>query len=309
MAQCGVRPAPTRWRPWPRLPMTPRRSTTSALVALHGAVLLFGIAGLFGPWLGWAPLWIVLGRTAIAATALGALRVVDPQERGTGAVAVDLALAGNGALLALHWVAFFAAIQAAGVAIGLLGYASFPLFTLLFERVLNGRRFTVADAWTATLVTLGLVLLTPSVHLADPAVQGVAWGLVSGATFALLAVRNRRWRETRSATDLAYGQNLWAAFMLAPIALAMGSLPDFDGRGVVLILALGLVCTALAHTLFIGSLDRISAHTASVVAALEPVYGIALAVLLQGERPGARTLAGGALIVGAALLATRRAAR
>jgi len=153
------------------------------------------------------------------------------------------------------------------------------------------------------------VLLTPSVHLADPAVQGVAWGLVSGATFALLAVRNRRWRETRSATDLAYGQNLWAAFMLAPIALAMGSLPDVDGRGVVLILALGLVCTALAHTLFIGSLDRISAHTASVVAALEPVYGIALAVLLQGERPGARTLAGGALIVGAALLATRRAAR
>jgi drug/metabolite transporter (DMT)-like permease len=291
------------------LAVNPSRSSTSALVALHAAVLLFGFAGLFGPWLGWAPLWIVLGRTAIAAAALGALRFADPETRGPGLAAADLTLAGNGAVLALHWVAFFAAIQVAGVAIGLLGFASFPRFTLLFERLLRCRRFASADAWTAALVTAGLVLLTPSLRLSDPAVQGVAWGLLSGATFALLAVRNRRSRATRSATDIAYGQNLWAAFMLAPVALAMAPLPEVDGRSVVLILALGLVCTALAHTLFIGSLDRVSAHTASVVAALEPVYGIALAVLLQDERPGVRTLAGGALIVGAALVATRRAAR
>jgi drug/metabolite transporter (DMT)-like permease len=45
-----------------------------------------------------------------------------------------------------------------------------------------------------------------------------------------------------------------------------------------------------------------------VVAALEPVYGIALAVVLLNEVPAARTLAGGALIVAAAWVATRRAA-
>ena len=71
---------------------------------------------------------------------------------------------------------------------------------------------------------------------------------------------------------------------------------------------LGLVCTALAHTLFIARAARdVSAHTASVVAALEPVYGIALAVAAAGRIPDARTLAGGALIVGAAIFATRRA--
>jgi drug/metabolite transporter (DMT)-like permease len=72
---------------------------------------------------------------------------------------------------------------------------------------------------------------------------------------------------------------------------------------------LGVVCTALAHTLFIRSLRALSAHTASVVAALEPVYGIALALLLLGEVPPARTLAGAVLIVGAALYATRRSGR
>jgi drug/metabolite transporter (DMT)-like permease len=55
-------------------------------------------------------------------------------------------------------------------------------------------------------------------------------------------------------------------------------------------------------------MQRLSAHTASVVAALEPVYAIALAALLLHEIPSARTLAGGALIVAAALVASRRSA-
>ena len=77
-------------------------------------------------------------------------------------------------------------------------------------------------------------------------------------------------------------------------------------RDIVSIALLGIFCTALAHTLFIASMVRMTAYTASVVSILEPVYGIAWAALLLGERPGPRTLAGGALIVGAAALASRR---
>jgi drug/metabolite transporter (DMT)-like permease len=92
--------------------------------------------------------------------------------------------------------------------------------------------------------------------------------------------------------------------------LAASTFDNFviTGRELILIVVLGVVCTALAHTLFIASLLRVPAATASVVSVLEPVYGIALAALLQGEIPDARTLAGGALIVLAALLATRRVA-
>jgi len=51
----------------------------------------------------------------------------------------------------------------------------------------------------------------------------------------------------------------------------------------------------------------VTAHTASVIAALEPVYGIALAFALLGEIPSLRTLAGGVLIIAAAVTATQRA--
>jgi drug/metabolite transporter (DMT)-like permease len=88
-----------------------------------------------------------------------------------------------------------------------------------------------------------------------------------------------------------------------------GPLPVPTLRDAALVVVLGVACTALAHTLFIASMRRLSAHTASVVSVLEPVYGIVLAAVLLGEHPDLRTLAGTVLIVAAALLATRQATR
>jgi drug/metabolite transporter (DMT)-like permease len=285
--------------------MPDSRSSSSrapALLALHAAVLLFGFAGLFGKWLALPPVLIVLARAAIAACALGALHAVSARPRRP----FDPRLAGSGAILALHWVAFFAAIQVASVAIGLLGYASFPLFVLILEKGLLGRRWSAREAATAALVTLGLVLLVPEFSLANRTLHGLAWGVLSGFTFALLAVLNRRWSAERDAVALAGWQNAWAAIALLPVAVWLGGMPALDARDVGLLLVLGVVCTAGAHTLFIASLRTVSAHTASVVAALEPVYGIALALLLLDEVPGGRTLAGAALLVAAALVASRR---
>jgi len=113
----------------------------------------------------------------------------------------------------------------------------------------------------------------------------------------------------RGAIDIAFWQNFFAALILLPFAAGdSGALGNIGARAIALLLILGLVCTALAHTLFISALSRLSAHTASIVAALEPVYGIALAALLLGEIPGPRIVMGGTLIVGAALVATRRGA-
>jgi len=278
---------------------------TGALLALHGAVLLFGLAGLFGKWLDLSPVLIVLGRTAVAAMALAAVRAFQRGPR----LPFEPRLIGNGILLALHWFAFFEAIRIANVAIGLLGYASFPLFVLVLERVLLGRRWAGREAATAVLVTGGLGLLVPELSLANPVVQGLAWGLLCGFTFALLAVVNRSWAAGRPAIDIAFWQNFWAALALLPLAVAAGSMPSLGLSGLGLLLALGLVCTAFAHTLFIAALRRVTAHTASVIAALEPVYGILLAVLLLGEIPGWRTVTGAVLIVGAAVFASRSGAR
>jgi drug/metabolite transporter (DMT)-like permease len=278
--------------------------TLSALVAVHAAVALFGFAGLFGKWLALSATAIVLGRTLVAAAALALIAASRGTLRAPGR-----GLAANGAILAVHWGAFFAAIQVASVAIGLVGYATFPLFVLLLERALLGRRFAAGEAVTALLVAAGLAIVVPSLDVGDATLRGLLWGVLSGFTFAWLAVRSRRHAATHAPETVALWQNAFAALALLPVvALEQAALPALTARDVALLLALGLACTALAHTLFIASLRRLTAHTASVVAALEPVYGIALAAGLLGEWPSLRTLAGVALVVAAALHATRRAA-
>jgi len=215
----------------------------------------------------------------------------------------------NGLLLAVHWVTFFAAVQVATVAIALLGFASFPVFVLALESIERRRLPNVAESGAVLVVAAGLALLVPELRWSNTIVQGLAWGVASGLTFALLAVRNRRAVERHGAVALALWQNAFAAACLLPWVLLQGGTSVPSLRDAMLVLALGVVCTALAHTLFIASMRRVSAHAASVVTVLEPVYGIALAALLLGERPDVRTLAGAALILAAALVATRQAAR
>jgi drug/metabolite transporter (DMT)-like permease len=280
-------------------------SRAGPLLALHAAVLLFGFAGLFGKWLSLPPVTIVFGRSAIACASLVLLLRLS-SERDARA-AFEWGLAAGGAVLALHWVSFFHSIQIASVAVGLLGCASFPLFVLLLEWGLRQRRLRTVEWLTAALVTAGLVLLVPEFSIENRTVRGLAWGLVSGFTFALLAVNNRALAARHAAGSIALWQNGCAALVLLPFVIAAPIVPN--PREIALLLVLGIACTALSHTLFIRSLRAVSAHTASVVAALEPVYGIALASLLLGETPSVRTLAGGALIVGAAFFATMRGFR
>jgi drug/metabolite transporter (DMT)-like permease len=281
-------------------------TSRASLAALHAAVALFGFAGLFGKWLPWDPSAIVFGRTVVAAGVLTLVVLWRPAERG----GPSTALAANGLILAVHWVAFFAAIQVSTVAIGLLGFASFPLFVIVLERWLLGRRWKAPEATTAVLVVAGLAMLVPTFALTDRTVQGLAWGVLSGFTFAWLTVRNRALGASRRPLAVALWQNAFAALCLAPLVFRAGGLAILVTPATLgLILLLGAVCTALAHTLFIASLSRLSAHTASVVTGLESVYGIALAALLLREIPDLRTCVGAALLVGAAIAASQRAAK
>ncbi len=67
---------------------------------------------------------------------------------------------------------------------------------------------------------------------------------------------------------------------------------------------LGIFCTALAHVLFVRSLVHVKAQLASIIACLEPLYGIIFALVLFGEVPALRTILGGGIILGTIILVT-----
>jgi drug/metabolite transporter (DMT)-like permease len=109
---------------------------------------------------------------------------------------------------------------------------------------------------------------------------------------------------------VAFWQEAAAALALAVSApFLAASVPAVSAREILLLAALGVACTAVAHTLYIGGLRTVPSRTAALVASLEPVYGILFALALLGEAPAARTVAGGAVILAAAAYASLRGAR
>ncbi len=101
---------------------------------------------------------------------------------------------------------------------------------------------------------------------------------------------------------MAWFQNTTACLLLSPFVW-FTTVRTVTWPQILLLLVLGLFCTALAHGLFIHSLKVVRAQLAGVMTALEPVYGIVFAFLLLGEVPAGPTLAGGALIVGTTTIA------
>lgn len=274
-----------------------------ALTALHVGALLFGLAGVLGKLASASAVVIVLGRAAFAVLALAAFSALT--RRGWRRLGTRdwASLAVAGVLLTAHWVTFFMAVKIAGVAVATLGFASFPAFTVLLESLVFRERIRSNEVLLVALVSIGLVLVTPTFDLASQATSGLLWAIVSGLTFAVLSLVNRASGQRVPAVQAALCQNAVVGLCLLPFAVPQ--LPAVSALDWLWIGLLGVFCTGVAHSLFVASLAVIKARTAAVVFALEPVYGIAFAWVIFSEQPTVRMLLGGALIIVAIVLSTR----
>ena len=125
----------------------------------------------------------------------------------------------------------------------------------------------------------------------------------SGLLFALLSLTNRASSGRVPPVQAALCQNVVVALCLLPVAAPQ--LSEVRAIDWLWIGLLGVLCTGVAHSLFVASLAVIKARTAAVVFALEPVYGITVAWLLFNEDPTLRMLLGGALIIVAIVVSSR----
>lgn len=294
----------------------------ASMLAIHLVAFLFGMTGILGSLIEADPNTITFGRAAFAVLSLSPLLLLTamqserqrvpsssslPEEPANSShwsrLPARLHLVGytglSGLLLAVHWVTFFMSVKIAGVALATLGFSSFAAFITAIEWVIARGQISRAD-WLRTLgVTSGLVLMTPSFNLADENTYGFLLGLASGLSFAAMAVVNSRKLAGHNPIRIARNQNLIVALLLLP--LAWTHLTGISVISWLWLAVLGILCTGLSHSLFVYSLKRLRVSMAGLVVALEPVYAIAVAWMLFAQIPQARTLLGGALIVGSIL--------
>lgn len=280
------------------------RDTALGVAAVTTAAFIFGASALFSA-LDASPVWISAGRGVFAAVALAgvallgriSLRIPWREFRAACVMA---------ALLALHWVAFFASAQIGGVAICTLSVSTFPLFTVAIEAV-QRRKAPDRAALGATAVIVVAIGLVAHVTPRDPIATalGTAIGLGAALLFAVFALMSQRAVKTIGPFRLAFYQYALAAAFLAP---ALPFTAAVHGAEAWLAVAgLGVIGTAIAHQLYLYALARLPAAFCGAVVSLEPIFAVLLAAVIFDERADWTVFVAAALIIGASRVLMRPA--
>jgi len=203
-----------------------------------------------------------------------------------------------GTLFAVHFVTLFHAIQISTVAVAMASVFTFPVMTVLVEPLFSGALPRGVDLALALVAFSGVALIAAPEGSGGAVVAGVPWGLFSAAMFTLRNILHRRWlRQYPISLAMAY-QLLVVMLCLLPFA---PSPSEIDPNSWLALALLGLVFTAVAHSLFAGSMRHLPAKTAGLMASLQPVISIVAAAVILSEIPDTRTLVGAAMVVSVAL--------
>jgi len=241
-------------------------------------------------------------RSGVAAVAL--LIALPQARRGWSWRVVPVATAYAAAL-----VLFVLANRLTTAANAVFLQSTAPLYLLFLAPWLLREPVRARDLLCALAVAAGMMLLFTgserSVATAPSPRHGNLIGLASGMSWAV-TITGLRWLgrdaipgkpDNPALATVALGNVL--AF-LAALPMALPAM-DIRASDVAVILYLGVVQIGLAYFLLTRAVRHVPAFEATVVLLLEPVMNPVWAWLVHGERPGPWALAGGAIILSAAL--------
>lgn len=266
-----------------------------SLLYIHLAVILFGVAGLFGKWITLSAIIITLGRVFFAFVSLAFYYFISGKSIKLNNKTDYTKLLLQGVLLAFHWSTFFYSVQLSTVAIALISVSTFPVFTAFLEPLFFKEKLRFIDILFSLITLFGIYLVVPEFDITNDYTLGAISGVISGFSFSLLQVMNRKYVKKYSGLLITFYQTAAATIVLIPFLLI--DIVSFDSSNIILLILLGIIFTALAHSMFIEGLKTIKVKTASIIAGLEPVYGILLALLLINEIPTIKVILGGLIIL------------
>ncbi|RJE77889.1 permease [Pseudoalteromonas sp. MSK9-3] len=278
------------------------RAEQSSLLYLHIAVLLFGGTALFSKLIDLSALDITVYRTAVAFVALILLLTLQRKKIALQTSKDYLIAILLGVVVGLHWVTYFAGMQMAGIAIGIIAFFTYPVITVFLEPFFTQKQLKRKDIICAVVVLTGIYLLIPEASLGNQVTLGIITGVSSGALFSLRNLLQKRYFSHYGGPQTMLYQTLVASLMLCAFVTVPPSALSQSHLG--LILLAGIVFTALPHALFASSLRHLSATTAGLISCLQPLYATLLAFMLLAEKPSIVTLIGGLLVVSTAFFET-----
>jgi drug/metabolite transporter (DMT)-like permease len=264
-------------------------------ILLNIAMLCVSTSGALGRYINLPPPLTIWSR-AVVAFVLLLIYVIWKKKR----ILLDFRKEGftafiSGILMAGHWVAYFFALQWSSVAIGMLSLFTYPMITLLLEPVFFDVKYQKRHLLLGVMILAGVYLLAPSFELNNSITQGVLMGMLSSLCYSLRNIFMKQKIATVDGSVLMLYQMGVTMVILLPALYYLEPESYIDKLPFILIL--GVVTTAVGHTLFLKSFKKFSVGTVSIMSGIQPIYGILLGVVFLSEVPSNRSILGGILII------------
>lgn len=198
-------------------------------------------------------------------------------------------------LLGAHWITYFYSLKLSSVAIGMLSLFTFPIITALLEPLFIKIKFDPIHVVLGCIVLLGIYILAPELNLESDQFIGILLGILSATCYALRTLMLKQHVSNYDGTMLMFYQVFILSIVLIP------TLYFLDTSGIQTqfpyVILLALLTTAIGHTMFIASLKHFKVSTASIIASMQPIFGIIIAYFFLNEIPTWNTFFGGLLII------------
>jgi drug/metabolite transporter (DMT)-like permease len=284
-----------------------RRALIGALF-VAGSALCFGAMPIFARAAyadGVDPRTLLLLRFTLASAFLWALVAVRraPVPRGRP-LAVLAAMGGVG--YAGQAFSYFTALTLASAGLVALLLYLFPVLVALIARFVLGHALTRLQLCAIAMALVGSVLTIG--RAGDGTPLGVFFGLLAAAIYSVYITVGSRLPPLSAAASSAVVTTS-AAAVYGVAALATGVHLPATSAGWAAVLAVAVIGTVLAISLFFAGLERIGPVRASIYSTLEPAFTLLLAGIFLGEGVTLSRAAGGALILAAVVLLARAEAR
>lgn len=258
------------------------------------------------------PLAIAFWRLAFATAILAPAAALVPgvREELAELTARDAAaLAGVGAVLAVHFAAWIASLELTSVAASVVLVTAHPIFVGLASAWLLDEGLGSTGWAGVALALLGAaVIAVTDRSLAGHRLVGDLLALVGAVAAGTYLLAGRRWRKQLSL--LAYVVPVYAASTAtlgAWTVLAGDPVLGWPVTDYVLFLALAIVPMILGHTVLNWSLEHVTAPVVATAILGEPVGATLIAWAVLAEVPPVGTIAGGAAVLaGIGIVAWRR---
>jgi drug/metabolite transporter (DMT)-like permease len=273
-----------------------------SLWSLHLTVALLGATALFSKLIPLSATDITFGRSIIACLMLVIIVKATGGKlslKNTKDYLVALLL---GLLMAAHWVSYFAAMQYSSISVGMIALFTFPVITVLLEPFFEGIKLVWQDIASALVVLSGIAFIVPEISINNDITLGILIGIASAVLYAFRNLIHRKHFSHYSGAHAMAYQTLIIFFSLS--FFVSEEIFTASQQTYILLLVLGTALTAVPHALIAASLKYLRAKTFSLVACMQPFYGVILAILVLDEQPTWQTFFGGTLVISAAIYET-----